>query len=322
MPRFKSVLIAALTVPLATICGLAATQNRGNDPAPVQQSRAAAPADGGAEPGARKMTTEQLLKLWERQSTLLKDLKLSIYRIDKTPGWDEELHYEGSAAFKNPQLACLDFKKVKTKLVRDQKNPKKSKVEDLIDPRTKPPTRVSTPYERIVCTGPEVWHYRFDKTQIFIYPLDKDAQRRALDEGPLPFLFNMKAQNAQERYQMSLQGENDRVYFVVIKPRLKEDKENFSTAWVYLDRKFLLPVRIILFTPDGQSTRDFQLSNIEANQGVSDETFRGIKFQGWSVERNPGEPQAGQEDRGAAPRRNAAGQAAQRSRALDRDQPR
>ena len=149
---------------------------------------------------------------------------------------------------------------------------------------------VSVPFERIVCTGPEVWHYRFDKTQIFIYPLDQDAQRRALDEGPLPFLFNMKAQNAQERYLMSLQGENKDVYFVVIKPRLKEDKENFSTAWVFLDRKFLLPVRIILYTPDGQSTRDFKLSNIQANQGVSDKTFQGIKYKGFSVERNPGGP--------------------------------
>ncbi len=180
---------------------------------------------------------------------------------------------------------------------------------------------MSDDYERIVCTGPEIWHYRFDKSQIFIYPLDKEAQRKALDEGPLPFLFNMKAQNALERYQMSLQGENNKVYFVVIKPRLKEDQENFSTAWVYLDRKFLLPVRIILFTPDGQSTRDFVLSKIEANQGVRDDTFRGVKFKGWSVERNPGEPQAGQADRGA-PRRNPAGQAARGARALDRDQPR
>ncbi len=320
MPRLKSILIAALTVHFATICGVAAAQDRGNDPASAQQSRAAAPADGGAQPAARKMTTEQLLKLWERQSTLLKDLRLMIYRVDKTPGWDEEIHYEGSAAFKNPQLAFLDFKKVKTKLVRDSKDPKKSRVEDLIDPRTK--TRVSTPFERIVCTGPEVWHYRFDKTQIFIYPLDRDAQRKALDEGPLPFLFNMKAQNALERYQMSLQGENATVYFVVIKPRLKEDKENFSTAWVYLDRKFLLPVRIILFTPDGQSTRDFVLSKIEANQGVSDETFRGIRYKGWSVERNPdGQQQVGQADQ-AGPRRNAVGQAARGSRAVDRDPPR
>jgi len=300
---------------------VASAQNGRNDPAPAQQPRAGAAPEGAAQAGARKMTTEQLLKLWERQSSLLKDLKLAIYRVDKNPAWDEEIHYEGSAAFKNPQLAFLDFKKVKTRQVRDPKNPKKSKVEDLIDPRANPPIRVATPYERIVCTGPEIWHYRFDKTQIFIYPLDQEAQRRALDEGPLPFLFNMKAQNALERYQMSLQGENKDVYFVVIKPKLKEDKENFSTAWIYLDRKFLLPVRIILFTPDGQSTRDFQLSKIEANQGVSDETFRGIKFKGWTVERNPGEPQVGQADR-AAPRRGTAGQSAQGSRLLDRGQPR
>jgi TIGR03009 family protein len=300
--------ITALTIQVAMVFGLAAAQNRGDNPAPEQ-------------PGVRKMTTEQLLRLWERQSTLLKDLKLSIYRIDKTPGWDEELHYEGSAAFKTPQLAYLDFNKVKTKLVRDPKNAKKSRVEDLIDRRTNPPTRVSTPYERIVCTGPEVWHYRFDKTQIFIYPLDRDAQKRALDEGPLPFLFNMKAENALSRYQMSLQGENEKVYFVVIKPKLKEDKDNFSTAWVYLDRKFLLPVRIILFTPDGQSTRDFQLSKIEANQGVSDAKFRGEKFPGWTVERNPDGRRDEQADR-IAPRRNPAGPAAQRSRAIDRDQPR
>jgi TIGR03009 family protein len=300
---------------------VAAAQNRGDDPASDQRAQAAAAVDGAGNLAARKMTTEQLLKLWERQSSLLKDLKLSIYRIDKTPGWDEELHYEGSAMFKTPQLAYLDFKKVKTKLVRDPKDPKKSKVEDLLDTRSNPPTRVSVPYERIVCTGPEVWHYRFDKTQIFIYPLDQDAQRRALDEGPLPFLFNMKAQNAQERYLMSLQGENPDVYFVVIKPRLKEDKENFSTAWVYLDRKFLLPVRIFLFTPDGQSTRDFRLSHIEANQGVSEKEFRGIRYKGFTVERNPGEPEPGQADR-AVPRRNAVGQASQSARSVDRDQPR
>ncbi len=320
MPRLKSLLITTLAVQFVASCGVASAQNGRNDPAPGQQGRAAAaPAGGADQAGARKMTTEQLLKLWERQSTLLKDLRLSIYRIDKNPGWGDEFHYEGSAAFKNPQLAFLDFRKVKTNRVRNPKNPKKFMVEDLIDPRTK--TRVSDDYERIVCTGPEIWHYRFDKSQIFIYPLNKDAQRRALDDGPLPFLFNMKAQNALERYQMSLQGENKNVFFVVIKPRLKEDQENFSTAWIYLDRKFLLPVRIILFTADGQSTRDFQLSKIEANQGVRDETFRGVRYKGWTVERNPGEPPAGQADR-AAPRRNPAGQAAQGARALDRDQPR
>jgi TIGR03009 family protein len=311
MPRLKANLTAAIAVQFALTCGAAVAQNRGNSPA----------SPAGAEAGAPKMTTEQLLKLWERQSQRLKDLKVAIYRIDKTPDWDEELHYEGSAAFKTPQLAYLDFRKVKTKTVSDPKNPKKNKVVDLVDTKKDPPIRISSDYERIVCTGNEVWHYRFDKKQTFIYPLAKDAQHRALDEGPLPFLFNMRADDAQRRYTMSLQGESPTAYFVVIKPNLKEDKESFSTAWVRLDRKFLLPLRITLFSPDNQSIRDFQLSKIEANQGVNNAVFRGEKFPGWAIERNPGPIQEGQADR-SPPRRSSAGQAAQRQRAFDRDQPR
>jgi TIGR03009 family protein len=250
-------------------------------------------------------------------------LQVSIYRIDKLPDWDEEIHYDGTAKFKTPQLAYLDFKKIKTKVVPDPADPKKNKVVDLIDPnsKTEPPTRLSDPYERIVCTGKEIWHYRFDKKTATIFPLNKQAQRRALDEGPLPFLFNMKVDDALARYQMSLQGENAKTYFVVIKPKLKEDKESFSTAWVWLDRKYLLPVRIALLSPDNTSMRDFKLSRIAANQDVENEVFRGGKFPGWTVERNPTAPEDGQANR-PAPRRDSTGQAAQRPRSFDRDGPR
>ncbi len=323
MPRFSATRIAVLSLPLVAICGVASAQNRGGGGPPAQdRGAAAAPADGAAQPAAPKMTTQHLLQLWERQSQLLKDLKVSIYRVNKTLDWDDEFHYEGSAAFKTPQLAFLDFKKVKTKVVPDPKNPKKrGKVVDLVNPKTNPPTLLSDYYERIVCTGPEVWHYRFDKKTAYIYPLNRDAQRRGLDEGPLPFLFNMKAQEAMARYQMALQGEDKNAFFVVIKPKLKDDQQSFSTAWVRLDRRFLLPVRITLFSPDNQSIRDFQLSKIEANQGVDDEVFRGVKFKGWTIERNPAGPEDGQADR-VPSQRNRAGQAAARGRGFDGDQPR
>jgi TIGR03009 family protein len=314
MARQKSILVAVLTVHFAVICGVAAAQNRG-DAARGGQERGGAVDRGNArtEPAAAKMTTQQLLKLWERQSQLLKDLQVSIYRIDKLPDWDEEIHYDGTAKFKTPQLAFLDFKKIKTKVVPDPKNPKKDKVVDLIDSssNTNPPARLSDSYERIVCTGKEVWHYRFDKKTAYIYPLNKEAQRRALDEGPLPFLFNMRVDDALARYQMSLQGETEKVYFVVIKPKLKADQESFSTAWVWLDRTYLLPVRITLLSPDNQSVRDFQLSKIAANQGVNNDAFRGGKFPGWTVERNPTAPDDGPVTRPAS-RRNQLGQGAQR----------
>jgi TIGR03009 family protein len=318
MPRLNLTLIAALTIQIAGLCGLAAAQNRGND-APPGQERGT--GGGGAQPAVPKMTTERLLTLWERQSQLLKDLQVSIYRVDKLPDWDEEIHYDGMAKFKTPQLAYLDFKKVKTKVVADPKNPKKSRVVDLTEPNTNPPIRKSDPYERVVCTGKEVWHYRFDKKTAYIYPLNREAQRRGLDEGPLPFLFNMKAQDALARYQLALQGETPTTYFVVIKPKMREDKESFSTAYIRLDRRYLLPVRVTLISPDNQSSRDFVLSQIAANQGVKSEFFRGGKFEGWTIERNPSGPEDGPADR-MPPRRDPAGQAAQRPRGLDRDQSR
>jgi outer membrane lipoprotein-sorting protein len=308
MPRLNSIVLGAFAASVVTIYGIAAAQNVRDDTA----ARPRRPSAEAPQQAAPKMTTERLLALWERQSQRLETLQVAIYRIDKLPDWDEELHYEGTAKFKTPQLAYLDFKKIatKTQLVPDPKNPKNPKIKkvvDLVDPKTR--DRASTDYERIVCTGKEVWHYRFDKRTAYIYTLNKNAQRRGLDEGPLPFLFNMKAEEALTRYQMALQGEGKDFFFVVIQPKLKEDAESFSTAFVRLDRTYLLPTRITLISPDKQSVRDFQLSKIAANQELKNDAFRGGAFRGWTVERNPTASEVGHADR-AAPRQGRDGQPA------------
>ncbi len=117
----------------------------------------------------------------------------------------------------------------------------------------------------------------------------------------------MKAAQANARYDMSLFREEKQNYIVRIKPRLKEDAESFSTAWIWLDRDFLLPTRIYLIAPDRKSSKDFRLSNIDANNknGVNPRLFVGVTPPKWKVERNPsvGNPQAAQRPpRGAAAR--------------------
>ena len=39
--------------------------------------------------------------------------------------------------------------------------------------------------------GEEVWQYKYDTQQIFIFPLDKKAHLNVLELGPLHFVFNM-----------------------------------------------------------------------------------------------------------------------------------
>jgi len=275
---------------------------------------------------------DQLLGLWERQSAKLKTLEVSIYRIDRNPAWwDEEEHYLGRAAFKSPQLAFLEFRKVKMQTQVDPQDKNKKKMVPLM----KNGQIESTPYQTIVCTGPEIWDYHYDVEQIYTFTLDDDARRRAIEEGPLPFLFNLKANEAKQRYQMTLKGQDAERYLVMIMPLFKEEKERFSFAWIYLDREYLLPKRIVLIAPDRKSSQDFHLSNISANNPVDARKFAfvnppvdarksGVLNHGkpWKVVRNPGELGPAAPANARARRRQPEGQLDRPARPSDVDQPR
>ena len=65
----------------------------------------------GAAGRSQKM--EWILKQWEQQSQLLKTLDVRLLRIDDTPAWGDKEFYEGRALFQSPNLALIDFNKVK-----------------------------------------------------------------------------------------------------------------------------------------------------------------------------------------------------------------
>jgi len=318
MPRLRTIL-SSLAAFCATGLALAVAQDGGNVQAPARRP-AANPARAQVAPPPAGIAMDNLLDLWEGQSAKLKTLEVSIYRVDKNPAWwDEEEHYLGHAAFKSPQLAYLDFRKVKMHAEVDPKDKnKKHMVPDKKDNQV-----VSTPYQTIVCTSAEVWDYHYDVKQILIYTLDKDAQKRALAEGPLPFLFNMKAREAKERYEMVLVGQDVRNYLVKIKPLLLQEQERYSSAWIYLDRKFLLPTRIVLIAPDKKSSQDFTLSAIRPNIQPDERFFKVVNpGKPWKVERDPGQRGPAAPANARARRRLPEGQAARPALPPNGDQPR
>jgi TIGR03009 family protein len=258
------------------------------EPAPGRAARPVPRAGQAAQPAAPQAKNlhdpakmKWLLQAWEKQSAKLKSLDVRIYRVDKDVKWKDEVHFEGRAVFKRPNLAYLDFKKIK--LVQNtkgevipQKDPKNGKL-------------VTAPTETIVCNDKAVWQYLYDGRQVFLFPLEKDQRKRALDEGPLPFLFDMKAREAEKRYEMVLEGENEKFYLVKVFPKLPDDKESFRMALLYLEKTFLLPARIALVSPDGKSSRDFYLDNIQPNKDVKDDIFKGgvPPRGGWKLVQNP-----------------------------------
>jgi len=286
MPRLKAILIPPLVALFAS--GLAL-------------------ADDKLPPNPARM--EPLLKEWEKQSARLKTLEFSIYRIDRDPNGNEQ-HYEGHVAFKSPKLAYRDLSMVK--LVPDDHK----KMVPQLDASKK---RVSTPLDTTIWSGEELWQYRYATKQVFIFRLDKNLGLQQPEEAPLPLVFNVRVADARKRYDMVLLDENPKQHLLKITPKSQEDR-SFSTAWIVLNAKPLLPTRIHLLLPDKKSTEDFYLSQFQANQPVNESFFRVVTpGKPWKVERFPGR-QALARAKGPAPGHPPNGPA-QRPLAPDVDQP-
>ncbi len=162
MPRSRMILLSPLLAVLASGSATAYGQGQG-------AGRAVQPAQAQVQPQPQPVNDpvkmKWLLGKWAEQSAKLETLDVHIYRIDKDPKWKDEVHFEGRAVFKSPNLAYLDFKKVK--LTRDEKG----QLAPVINPQNGKPA--TTPTETIVCGRNEVWQYLYDGRQIFVYPLAK-----------------------------------------------------------------------------------------------------------------------------------------------------
>ncbi len=128
------------------------------------------------------------------------------------------------------------------------------------------PSNSVPPADRL--TGIDVWHYQHREKQIFIYSLGKQQQHRA-EEGPLPFLFNFREEEARRRYQLKLVKYDARIppsYIVKVDPLLPIDQQEFSLAYIKLDAEFLLPTQIYLFGPDGKKHEEIRSESNQAER--------------------------------------------------------
>ncbi len=290
----------------ASTVSIASGQAPKTQPAQRPAAKATAPQAGAAPVAAPLTPAEQkaraaaeakareemnlLLDEWEKQSKKVTSLQVVFERIDRSLKWGDQV-YQGQAILKSPDLACLEFKKA---IADDagkpvyKTNDKGQKVLDV----------EKEPFQRIVCTGKEVLQYEFDEKAIYVYPLDKEARQKALQQGPLPFLFNMKAADAKQRYGMTLLDQTKDEYTIAIVPREEIDKQSFVRAFVRLNKSNFLPNRLVLMPVGEKEKQEFRFTMIAPNKAVPEGYFHpSIDLVGWKVNRN--------EDGGKAP---AAGQ--------------
>ena len=117
--RRRMTIMAALALAIWA-AGVSLAPRRPRRPSPqagcrrgARPGRAAAPASRAGGQARRSAKMDWLLKQWEQQSSRLKTLDVTILRIDDTPAWGDLEYYEGRALFKSPNLAFIDFNKIK-----------------------------------------------------------------------------------------------------------------------------------------------------------------------------------------------------------------
>lgn len=237
-----------------------------------------------------------LLDLWEKQSKKTVSLNVSFDKVVRDEGFGEE-YFRGRAMLQSPDLACLEFTKCKLDA--------EGKPLTLPDKSGKPVVQMNPePDERIVCTGNEVLQYFWGDRKIFVFPLDKQARQKSLQQGPLPFLFNMKAAEAKRRYSMRLLKQDANEYLIGIVPNEAIDRESFTKAFLWLNKTTFLPNKLWLLPENNAKSRveyTFTGSNntIVTNVAMDKTIFSFAKIAGWKVIVNPG--QDGQAAQGNPP---------------------
>ncbi len=240
---------------------------------PAAQPHAAQPVDEAAsevpeivQDPNKVQKLNAILEQWEEKSTSISQLDTTFRRVDINRPYKTKTVYEGRALLKAPNLACLNIEKV--------------------DPN--PNAQVKKKFhERILCTGEDVVQYDGPTKQIVVYPLDKGQKQRALQQGPLPFLFDMKAAAVKKRYLMELVGEQPNSFRIKITPKEEIDREAFAEALLDLNRETFLPDDLMLTSPNEKETQTYHFGSIKTNVKIAQVNFVLNKPEGWKVVRNP-----------------------------------
>ena len=129
-------------------------------------------------------------------------------------------------------------------------------------------------FEHWICDGQFV--YQFDRAQKLLVQteLPEEIRGKAIGKGPLPFLFNAKADDIKRRFWIRVitpekaKGE----YWLEAVPKTADDAANFSKIHVIIDEADYLPKAMIVFGLADRdipcSTTTFQFNEREVNFSV------------------------------------------------------
>ena len=230
---------------------------------PVTQTSAQqrGPAPANANPRVEEPpispALEKILRDWEAKSSQIKSLNGEHKRTVYNRVFEEERRASGKFFLKTPDMGRIDI--VGTKPKKDEKS--------LRIGASGHPFRIQEDQaEKWICTGQEVVIVNEADKSFEVIPLPEEMQGENIINSPLPFLFGMKAADAKRRFQMELKQDTKESAVLVVFPRLPSDQNNYSEAWIILDKVNYLPTAVKMFDPTGNLETVYKFESVKINE--------------------------------------------------------
>ena len=208
---------------------------------------------------------DSVLRGWEKAMTDLKSFVAVVERttLDKALGAKDD--HKGYAMFMKPALkedgsrARLEMAKVSN-------------------------TKI---FEKYICTGTYLYEYAPANNTIRIHDMPQNKKDGKQQESFLSFLFGMGAEEAKKRYDMVHVAPNppDKFYhYILIKPKLEQDKSDFIEARLSLFRSNNLPAQIWYLQPN-KNEITWNFKDLQINVQIPLNYFQPDEPKGWRTER-------------------------------------
>lgn len=209
---------------------------------------------------------EAVLDSWEEKTSQIAKLKGNFVKTSYDNVFEVQKLARGEFMYEAPDKGYYTFQGYNPKNIKAKHNDRgvPFKLEADID-------------EKWYCTGEEIYQLNVTDRTYDRVDIPKENRGKNIIDGPLPFLFGMKKDQAVRRYTLELVNADQRQIRLKVKPKLQHDLMNYSEAEIILDARTYLPYAVKLLDPPGTKT------TVHMFEGVTTSVFK------WTI-RDPFRP--------------------------------
>lgn len=199
----------------------------------------------------------EILDDWEQHSSQIKSLHGKHTRFVYNHVFEVEKRSDGKWYLETPDKGRIDLVGIP---------PKKGEVSRKIGKQSGKPYRIEPDREEIwICSGEEIVIANGEEKTYEVAPVPEHLRGTNIVNGPLPFLFGMKAIDAQKRYELTLLANGEKSARIQIVPRFQRDADNYRKAVIILDKARYLPTAVQLEDPTGNLETVYLFEILDVN---------------------------------------------------------